>query len=454
MMCLTSCLEDNLDFPEPDNTKTTASTALISYLHSLSKSNDTRCFDFVYPIKLRLSNDILLEVDSKSALIEISQDQNSGVYVKELSFPLLIIANTQINSIDSEQEFFELLQSCELPTLRSVLERTHKQCFDFGYPVTMRTMDSTSITIESLDRYIQFYYSDQPDNYQPNFIYPLDVNLFGQDTKKTIENTFEFYEVFNACGGCPELFVEYTKKDFKHYEFVASVTGAESFDWYVDDVFIQTGTPTNNVLTKALEPGFHELCIKAASDDCVLGEVFCLELTVEDPCPALFFESEQRGYGHYFFEANFERMQEVEFYKWYINGTFKEEERGNERDHVFEYFFGPGSYEVCIKTFSNDCPEGAQYCKQINVECVDDLSYAWDLETFGYTFTADFELRDQVTYVWEAYVDDRLVLSEKREARSGDDHDFIVQMETGTEYFICLSQEGCDDEKVCEEFAF
>ncbi|MEQ8471961.1 MAG: hypothetical protein RIC35_12290 [Marinoscillum sp.] len=457
-MSLTSCLEDNLDFPEPDLTRTTSSTALVSLLNTLSNNRDITCFDFVYPLKLRLSNDILIEVASRSALHDISKDQNSGVHVSELAFPVLITSNNQINSIDSEQEFFELLQSCELPTLRTILERTHKQCFDFVYPITLIDIDSTTKPIPSLDDYIQFYYNNQPSNYQPNFVFPFEITRFSRNESITIGNVFELFEQLNSCGSCPDLFFETSQRKALEYQFTATISGASTFDWYVDDVFIQEGTAERNILVKSFDPGDHEVCIKAKSEDCTQGEVYCEAFVVEDPCPQLFFETVKKGYGHYLFEANFEKMFELASYKWYINGTFKEEEgilQGNDSDHKFEYRFDPGSYEVCIKTTTDDCPEGTQYCEQVNVECIQDLNFDWDLETDGYTFTANFELRDEVTYIWSAYLRDELVTSLVREAGSTSSHDFIVLMEQGQSYTICLKQDGgCDERKVCEVFEF
>ncbi|WP_421876193.1 hypothetical protein [Marinoscillum sp.] len=458
LMMLTSCLEDNLDFPEDDRIVTSPSTAMISLLNTLSDRGDFSCFAFVYPIDLRLSNGVLVEASSKASLKEISQDQNSGIHISEVSFPLLITVNDQLNSIDNEQELFELLQNCELPTLRTALERTHKQCFDFAYPISMLDKNSIEVTLNSREEYIQFYYNNQPTSYQPSFIFPVSVQVFSEEAEKALNNTFELYEVINACSGCPELFMDYVKRNDGLFEFTASVNKANAFDWFIDNQFIQSGTPDSNTLTKKLEPGFHEVCIKAFSEDCVEGEVYCLEFVVEDPCPSLFFDYEERSYGHYFFEANFERMFDLESYKWLINGVIKDEEgtiQGDSSDHQFEYQFEPGRYTVCLKTTTDECPEGAEYCKEINVECVEELSYAWDLETFGYTFTADFELRDQVTYIWYAYIGDTLVKEEVREAGSNDDHDFLVEMERGVEYTICLRQDGgCADKEICEEWVF
>ena len=453
---LSSCIEeDDLDLPEQNETETTTSLALVSMLNHIDATARPACFTFIYPLHLQLSNDIALEITDQQGLKELANSQNADIYASEIVFPFLVSEGDVINSIDSDQEFFELLLRCELPTIRSDLERTHKQCFEFVYPFQM-VVNEDSISFGSQEQFIRFYYNDQPANYLPEFVYPLELNKFTSETL-TVKNQFALNQVLNACSGCPELFIEAEQRTLFEYQFTASVNGAEEFEWYVDDQLIATGTPERNRLTKQFEDGFHEICIKASSDDCVLGEVYCLEIQVEQSCPDLFFNAEEISYGSYRFEADFPGVETLDMFDWYVDGTLKKSgglARGDSTDFFFDYEFEPGTYEVCLKSETPDCPSGTFYCEEIVVECLE-MSFAWDLETFGYTYTADFELRDEVTYFWSAYKGDQLVKEEKREAGSDDDHDFLVEMERDIPYTICLKQEGaCAEEKLCEEYVF
>lgn len=451
---LMSCIEDNLEFPEDQNPDIKESTALVSLLNHLKSNRRIDCFELVYPITLGFNNDITIAIENEAGLREAAVNQSAGLHISQVVFPLLVTKSSQISSIASDQQLFELLQSCDLPTLRSSIDLTHKQCFSFSYPLDMVNAQGDTTTLSSLDDFLTFYYSDQPANYQPNFAFPLGVQKLADKTQISIHNVYELYQLMNRCEPCPQLFFERSELDNRQFRFTASITGAREFDWYVDDVFIKTGTPDDNVLVKGLDPGTHEVCIKAASVDCVLGEVYCEKFEVVDPCPSMFFELQQINDAKYEFKAEFEGMLDLDFYYWTINGAIKDEEGllNPSSDHAFSYAFDPGEYEVCIFTETPECPKGASYCKHITVPCAD-LSFSAEEEFTGYIFTADFEQRNHTKYLWTAYVRDSLVQEQRYEPGTSTTHDFVVQMAPRTEYLICLKQDGnCADEKECDTF--
>ncbi len=276
----------------------------------------------------------------------------------------------------------------------------------------------------------------------------------------------EFCEEITVEEVCPDLHFTATPDGQFGYLFEADFEGKEDirYKWIIGDEIVDKenyeGNDTDHELYWQFSPGTYLVCIYHESDLCG-GIEFCEEVTIEqsEGCPDLFFEYGKNSDRDYVFEAHFDGIETLEWYGWTINGDIVDEEGTiNEGDNRLEYTFEEGTYEVCIITETPDCPEGISFCKEIVVEyetdCVE-TSYTAerDGEALAYIFTADFEGRDNVTYIWSVYINDDYQGGEVREAGSEDDHNFYWQFEQGVTYEICLKQDGgCVDFQTCEEF--
>lgn len=250
--------------------------------------------------------------------------------------------------------------------------------------------------------------------------------------------------------------------DYKYY-FYADFEEKEDikYKWYVNDEFVDIensdDTETDHKLIWEFEPGTHTVCLVADQDGCESVE-YCEEFVIEQQCAEeVFFEWEQENDFTYYFYADFEGKYNTR-YKWLIDGEEVDIENSDDSDtdHKLIWQFEEGTYSVCLITDQDGC-ETVEYCEEIVVEeqnCVE-MSYTSELnqETNTYTFTADFEGRDDVTYIWKVYVNDDLQGSETRQAGSDEDHQFEWQFESGVEYEICLFQDGCLDQQVCNVFS-
>ncbi len=217
---------------------------------------------------------------------------------------------------------------------------------------------------------------------------------------------FTSCEVNEEFDSCPEINVVIENDPGSAvYRFIAQLDELEDirFTWTIDGEEIATGNIDNiigEILDYRFEPGKHTVCVKVASDNCPI-EV-CKEIDVvrdeTDPCPDLFFES--RTYERpstYKFIADFEGIERVN-YGWFINGDLVEDSSPDERNYLIWNFEEPGVYEVCIKTETDECPNGATYCKEIVVR-------ESDLACPEISFEKEKKPDTENTYVFEAVIE-------------------------------------------------
>lgn len=282
----------------------------------------------------------------------------------------------------------------------------------------------------------------------------------------SIEGCVEFVIENPNREECLGLEFETEMLDNYHYKFFAGFEGIESiaYAWVVDGEVVKEEPITDdrtNFLEWDFEAGEHTICIVAETEEC--GEVaYCEEIIVEQDCvEEVAFEAEEENKYTYKFYADFEGKEHTK-YKWYINDEVVEVEITDEEetDHKLFWQFDAGEHTICLVTDQEGCDD-VEYCETIVIEeeeeeCLE-LSYTAELtetdSTDFYTFTADFEGKDDVTYIWKVFINDDFQDSEVREAGSDDDHTFVWHFEPGVEYEICLRQDGCEDNQVCEIFA-
>jgi len=234
------------------------------------------------------------------------------------------------------------------------------------------------------------------------------------------------------------------------FRFAAQFDGIEDvrLTWTIDGEEVDTGN-LNDIASQILEYQFEEgtytVCVKVASDTCPI-EV-CKEIEVvrdeTDPCPDLFFDARQyERPNKYKFIADFPGIEQTRF-EWFINGEVIENPTQNDDNYLFWEFSEPGTYEVCIKTETPDCPNGTSYCKTIEIEETDITDGCPDLffiaeqdgDNPAYYFQVEFEGADQVAWLgW--FINGELV----EDSNDGDNNRFYYQFTPGT-YEVCLMTE-------------
>ncbi|MCX2744404.1 hypothetical protein OO013_11030 [Mangrovivirga sp. M17] len=277
---------------------------------------------------------------------------------------------------------------------------------------------------------------------------------------------------------CPELHFTYEHDSFGVYIFTADFEKMEEtpFSWYVD------GEPVGQIAVDSanytlfwqFNPGTHRICIKASNDEC--GELIFCESITYDPinygCPNLSFTKNALSSRNYEFFANISNPDSLAWYGWMVNGEVVENDGyQNNGDNYFNYIFEEeGYYEICLITETPECPESVSYCENYYVQ-FDSIpndstgtikcrqlgfNYAKDHNDSTYTFTADFEAMDSVSYSWSVYINGDYQGGKTRRAGSESGHTFTWYFESDEEYVVCLKQvDGdCGNYQLCEEISF
>lgn len=267
---LGSCKNDELIIDNPSETSN--STSLVTALVELdSLFNDEGvlienpnytgnilfdfCFDFVYPITLSYNNETTVTVTDFNGLIAVLTSSTSTLFINSIAFPFQVEVEVngtvQIQTIDNETDFIELLLSCTFNDICTCtgefnpvcveiqdingdtffiqftnacfaecegftsddfidcetvnpINQDFDYCFDFVYPISITTYDGITIVISNKNEWENAMFSLNGDF---DFIYPFDVILKEDNSVLTINNSTDILDLLIYCVnddcGCP-----------------------------------------------------------------------------------------------------------------------------------------------------------------------------------------------------------------------------------------------------------
>ncbi|TRX61388.1 hypothetical protein FNH22_04855 [Fulvivirga sp. M361] len=370
-----SCVDDDLDFPEGESIDITESLALNSFLNAIiTESINLNQVEIIYPINLAFNSNVIIEITSDEGLLESIRSQSNTLHITGIEFPVALISDNKTFTLEDEADFINLLEEIDLQTIRKDFDATFRNCFNLVYPVTLINAMQKEVNIAT-DTELSTLFQTEGTTYQPKFVFPIRLSVFESNTEEVINSNFDLYEVMNNCDGCPELAFTVEPLTTTRYSFQADFPGINtlpSYDWFIDGNFVESDGVIHqgdNQLTETFTPGEHEICIKAQTPDCALGTSFCRQLTVKDPCPQLSFVKE--GQERFFtFTADFAEKDEI-IYEWRIsinNDPITSEVEGPDGDNMLSFQFNPGTYEICLFTETEECPQGTSFCIDLVVE--------------------------------------------------------------------------------------
>lgn len=453
LVLCSSCVNDDSFFPDENTVDIVTSASVVTVLNNFASENfvseNEQCFKFVYPITLGYNTDATIRVDSYDGLVDLIASQGANFNITGLQFPIQIVyrENDAAVTITDETSFVEVLRACEFNTVRDEFDQFFNRCFKFQYPVVLLDTNQNEINITS-DEEFQVFYQSQGLAYQPDFKFPVTIVLSPNFESSTIATYFGFFRIIESCENrCPELNFTFEQTDTFNlgYRFEASfpdIAIVGSYSWFVEDQFIEndgTDNQGDNILIRNFDlPGTYEVCIKTETPDCPEGVEFCKTVAVATFCPELFFEFEQEPETlRYSFVSDFEGINEIT-YQWFIDNEPVEEDGGADGDNMFFSELSPGVHLVCIKTTTPSCPEGVEFCKEINVAPIcPDLFFtiAQEGNTTNYNFIAEFADIANTTYEW--IINENVI---EPDGGAGADNTLFFQFDPGT-YQICIASE-------------
>ncbi len=241
-----------------------------------------------------------------------------------------------------------------------------------------------------------------------------------------------------------------------YYKFIADFPDIEetAYEWFVNDSLVDSELildDRDNMYVGFFGPGTYKVCIFSETPDCPEGISFCETLVVRESnpaCPELRFSTRtdtlSSGEVKYKFIADFKGIEEIS-YGWFINGDLVEDSAPDEINYLRWDFEEAGVYEVCIKTETPNCPEGASYCEEVIVRegivCPDlFFEYEQDGDNIAYYFyPGAFEGIDEVTLEW--FVNEEYVGSSPEFPHN---NPFYYQFDGAGRYEVCVMVETPD----------
>ncbi|MFD2565541.1 hypothetical protein [Aquimarina rubra] len=337
------------------------------------------CFKFDYPVTL-VSEDAREVMVTSDEEFQVFYQNQGALYQPEFKFPvnILVAPNFESTTINTYFGFFRIVTSCErrCPELNFTFEQT--DVFNLGYRFEAAFPDLEIIGSYSWFINGEFIEDDGPNNQGDNLLLrdfdaPGVYEVCIKTETDSCPEGIEFCKRIEVASFCPELFFEFEQEPGTlGYTFISNFTGIDelTYEWFIDNQRIEEdgGANGDNILFSELSPGVHQVCIQTTTPSCPDGIEFCKEVVVEPICPDLFFTLEQEGNTpSYTFTAEFPEIDNTT-YEWTINGDIIEQDGGPGADNILFFQFDPGTYEICIITETETCPEGTQFCEELIVE--------------------------------------------------------------------------------------
>ncbi|AWA29806.1 hypothetical protein HYN48_06795 [Flavobacterium magnum] len=215
-LTLSSCADEN---PVNNTANTDASISLRTTLRQIKKTIGTAgrdgsgdqatCFNFVYPITLSYNNGTVIEVNSYDGLIALLEAETENFYLEGIQFPFQVQEEMTITTINNEDEFMALVQSCGFDTIDE--EIYVFDCYDIVYPFSVINQDQQVIVINNESELYSLFAnpSTNGDDYIVDFVYP--ISLTGNGQTYQVNNLYELFDLFEDCEGdtsciCPANF--------------------------------------------------------------------------------------------------------------------------------------------------------------------------------------------------------------------------------------------------------
>ncbi len=205
-LTLSSCSDEN---PVNNPSNADASISLRTTLKQIKKTvgsagrdgsgDQALCFNFVYPITLSYNNGTVIEVVSYDGLIALLEAETENFYLEGIEFPFQVQQENTITTINNENEFMALVQSCGFDTIDE--EIYVFDCYEIVYPFSVINQDNETIVIDNESELYTLFAnpSSSSDDYIVDFVFPLTLTGNGQTYQ--VNNIYELFDLFEDCTG-------------------------------------------------------------------------------------------------------------------------------------------------------------------------------------------------------------------------------------------------------------
>ncbi|WP_299214486.1 hypothetical protein [uncultured Aquimarina sp.] len=391
---------------------------------------------------------------------------NTYIQLSILLFLILLSSCVNDDSFFPEENRDDVVSSTAMVTVLNnfnsdvTFPAENQQCFKFVYPITLGYNTDSTIRIDSYDGLIDVISSQGVNFNITGLQFPIQIVFRDTDVEVSIANETALLNILRECefDTVRDEFDRFFNSCFKFdYPVILIDTGGNETDIASEEEFQIFYQNQGSVYQPDFKFPVNVLVapnFESTSIETYFGFFRIME-SCERRCPELnfTFELEDRFNLGYRFVADFPNLEVIGSYSWFINGEFIEDDGPNNQGDnlLLRDFDAPGVYEVCIKTETETCPEGIEFCKTIEVTTVcPELFFEFEQEpgTLGYSFVANFEGIDELTYQW--FIDNQLI---EQDGGANGDNMFFSELSPGV-HNVCIktTTPSCPDGvEFCEE---
>ncbi len=229
-------------------------------------------------------------------------------------------------------------------------------------------IDEQFIENQPSSEYVQFSW-DLPGSYQ----------VCAKIETQGCEEVITFCKVIEIEGSCPDIsFNEEQNGDsFTYFFYPNAFEGIDDtqIDWFVAGDFVgsSSGNAHNEPFSYQFgKAGIYYICMKIETPFCPNGVEYCKTITVGEVCPSLpvfDYYLTPNSTNLYQFSIRELEWELVTGYRWYINGELLVTPNGSPfTDNLIGYALAPGEYNICAVALSENCAEGSEFCRTIQIE--------------------------------------------------------------------------------------
>ncbi len=337
-------------------------------------------------------------------------------------------------------------------------------CFTFQYPITLGYNTTSTIKVDDF-RGLLNVLSSQSTNFNVTGLqFPIEIKFKGSEIVTTVQNEDALFDVLKECefdtfrDDFNELFRQCFKLDYPivlkdNNSRDVTIDNEESFDQFFASQGNNYQPDFKFPITLLVGPNLERTLVSTYFQ-------FYEVLSSCVGCPAIRFDIQQLPNNVYQFNTNFEakpgyvlslKINEEEISDFTLDGNIVTITRE----------LIPGSYNVCIKVVTPDCPNGKEVCDTLIVEpiCPELLfTFSQQQGSFIYDFVAEFPGFEQINYDW--VVDNEVV--EAGDGGPNGDNKYSTELSFG-KHEVCIrtetpqcpqGTEKCEEIEVCPELSF
>ncbi|MFY0598545.1 MAG: hypothetical protein JXR03_02660 [Cyclobacteriaceae bacterium] len=367
---------------------------------------------------------------------------------------MIVLQSCVDNNLEfPEDDPIETTESIAIISLLNYLDNQSidnpQTCFDFIYPLHLGYSSGFSISINNLDGLLEASRGQEITFFVNSLSFPILATFDSQI--RSIDNESDFVSILKECS-IPTLREDMVESYLQCFDFnfpieiienesILEVTKQEDYESLLDQ---DEDFELAFVFPLSME-------VFSKDQDVSASNYFELYQVLNecDGCPALSFEIEQETDLKYKFITDFDDSFRFD---WYIDDRLIPTDTPLD---ILEEEFEPGTYEICIKSTTNECALGVEFCDVLVVEdpCPF-LSFeiADSSDPFQYVLSADFPKMDEITYTWKVFDTETDKLEEFELEEPGGDNKFEIELLPG-EYEACIFIENdlCDGQEFCKQ---